>query len=57
MRFLRTNGELMDAAILRAIDGAKKDYEDGAIAEAAATLQEIVNAIDQFGKIWEEQNT
>ena len=56
MRFLRFNGELMDDAIMRAIDGAKKDYENGAIAEAAQTLQEIVNAINQFEKNWEEQN-
>lgn len=40
--------ELDDAAILKALNQAIKDYENGAIAEVRDSLVEIVNAIDEF---------
>lgn len=42
------NNELDDAAIIKALKQAVKDYEDGAIAEVHDSLTEIVVAIDEF---------
>ena len=40
--------ELDDVAIIKALNQAVKDYEDGAIAEVRDSLAEIVVAIDEF---------
>lgn len=50
MKFWKNN-ELDDAAIIKALNQAVKDYEDGAIAEVRDSLAEIVNAIDEFEAI------
>lgn len=42
------NEELDDAAIIKALKQAVKDYEDGAISEVRDCLAEIVIAIDDF---------
>lgn len=42
------NNELDDAAIIKVLNQAVKDYEDGAIAEVRDSLAEIVVAIDEF---------
>lgn len=47
MKFWK-NGELDDAAIIKALNQAVKDYEDGAIVEVRDSLAEIVVAIDEF---------
>lgn len=47
MKFWKNN-ELNDAAIIKALNQAVKDYEDGAIAEVRDSLAEIVVAIDEF---------
>lgn len=47
------NNKLDDAAIIKALNQAVKDYEDGAIAEVRDTLAEIVVAIDEFEAIME----
>lgn len=47
MKFWKNN-ELDDTAIIKALNQAVKDYEDGAIAEVRDSLVEIVNAIDEF---------
>ena len=47
MKFWKNN-ELDDAAIIKALKQAVKDYEDGAIAEVRDSLTEIVVAIDEF---------
>lgn len=47
MKFWKNN-ELNDTAIIKALNQAVKDYEDGAIAEVRDSLVEIVNAIDEF---------
>lgn len=47
MKFWKNN-ELDDAAIIKALKQAVKDYEDGAIAEVRDSLAEIVVAIDEF---------
>ena len=52
MKFWKNN-ELDDAAIIKALNQAVKDYEDGAIAEVRDSLVEIVNAIDEFEAIME----
>lgn len=52
MKFWKNN-ELDDAAIIKALKQAVKDYEDGAIAEVHDTLAEIVVAIDEFETIME----
>jgi hypothetical protein len=52
MKFWKNN-ELDDAAIIKALNQAVKDYEDGAIAEVRDSLAEIVNAIDEFEAIME----
>ncbi len=52
MKFWK-NKELDDAAIIKALNQAVKNYEDGAIAEVRDSLVEIVNAIDEFEAIME----
>lgn len=52
MKFWKNN-ELDDAAIIKALNQAVKDYEDGAIAEVRDSLAEIVNVIDEFEAIME----
>lgn len=47
MKFWKNN-ELDDAAIVKALYQAAKDYENGSIAEVRDSLVEIVNAIDEF---------
>lgn len=47
MKFWK-NGELDDVAIIKALNRAVKDYEDGAIAEVRDSLAEIIVAIDEF---------
>lgn len=47
MKFWKNN-ELDDAVIIKALNQAVKDYEDGAIAEVRDSLAEIVVAIDEF---------
>lgn len=47
MKFWKNN-KLDDAAIIKALNQAVKDYEDGAIAEVRDSLVEIINAIDEF---------
>lgn len=52
MKFWKNN-KLDDAAIIKALNQAVKDYEDGAIAEVRDTLAEIVVTIDEFEAIME----
>lgn len=42
------NGELKDKNILKDIEKARDDYENGSIIEARDTLSKIVLAIDIF---------
>lgn len=45
MRFVK-NGELQDTEIIKSLEQAARDYEDGAIIEARDLLAEIIMNID-----------
>ena len=43
-----------DTKILEKIEQAKELYEDGAILEMRDLLSEIIDDIDEFSNVWEE---
>lgn len=47
MRFFK-NGELKDKEIVKALQQAAVDYENGEIAEVRELLVDIVQSIDEF---------
>lgn len=44
-----------DTKILEKIEQAKELYEDGAILEMRILLSEIIDDIDEFSNVWEEE--
>lgn len=52
MRFFK-NGQLKDKEIVKALQQAAVDYDNGEIAEVRDLLVEIVQAIDEFDNQYE----
>ena len=52
MRFFK-NGQLKDKEIVRALQQAAVDYDNGEIAEVRDLLVDIVQAIDEFDNQYE----
>ena len=52
MRFLK-NGQLKDKEIVKALQQAAVDYDNGEIAEVRDLLVDIVQAIDEFDNQYE----
>ena len=50
-----SKGELKDKKIIEALKAAVKQYENGEIAEVRDTLEEIVEAINEFEDGYENQ--
>ncbi len=53
MRFFK-NGQLKDKEIVKALQQAAVDYDNGEIAEVRDLLVDIVQAIDEFDNQYEE---
>ena len=52
MRFFK-NGQLKDKEIVKALEQAAVDYDNGEIAEVRDLLVDIVQAIDEFDNQYE----
>ena len=49
-------GNLKDKKIVEALKNAAEQYENGEIAEVRDTLQDIIDAIDEFEADYENKN-